>query len=248
MIYYDKDNNPYIKYQSESIKQITSKLATAKESFATLEKTGDAQYGKFASLSDISNACSDSLGKNGLSVLGRLATINNRTIFVLTLYDNDSEEFLTSSAELGDFKTIHSFGSYITYFRRYLLNPLLNLEGEPDDDGEIAQNEQEPKPNYNVKGQPYRYMARNGSVREYFRGDNALGSYAKKICSLIYVYQTENKPVLLHTIRANIQEITRVKKELQCIPEMDDVESNAHKTLLQAENIINEDDEEKANA
>jgi hypothetical protein len=245
MIYYDNEHKPYIKYQSDEVDKVLTSLGKAHKSFETIEKTGKAQYGSFASLTDIWSACGKSLDNNGLTVISRIARIHSKNMFVLTIFHIESGQFLSSSSDMGEYKTIHGYGSLITYFRRYLLTPMLNLEGDYDDDGNIIQSEQMPELDYNHKWQPYRYLDARGEVKQKFDGVGSISDWSKKIQSLLF-YMKDGNLKNLPTLKANRNEMERVcasirnRDETKIIPpQVKEIHKKTLDTIQQAMEIIN---------
>ena len=121
-------------------------------------------------------------------------------MFIQTLVHSESGQFLSSSADMGEYDNIHTVGSKITYFRRYLLQPMLNLEGDiqTDDDGNQAQKTDAPeklkipkqKFNFdNVTPLPenvFRKFSQDGKVVEEF---DKISDYTKKLATGIIKYQ-----------------------------------------------------------
>ena len=75
-----------------------------------------------------------------------MCRINTKNFFVQTIIHTESGQFLSSSADMGTYDNIQTVGSKITYLRRYLLQPMLNLEGDidTDDDGNAGQEADKP--------------------------------------------------------------------------------------------------------
>ena len=236
MILYDNENKPYIKYSSDEVDKVLTAMGNAHSEFKPLQKTGKAQYGVFSSLTDIWSACGESLNKNGLNVISRIARLHSKNMFVLTLFHTESGQYLSSASDMGEYKTIHGYGSLITYFRRYLLTPMLNLEGDYDDDGDTAEKEQKKSDvKFEHNFAPYRYFKPNGDIKSDNISD--ISEWSQKINGIVY---HENKGAL----NANKQEIQRVLRSIQ----LKGSESNASKevqdltikTLNKAMEIINE--------
>ena len=144
MIYYTSEGKPYIKYASDQIDEILKALGTAQLKFTELAQSGRNSFykdSKYSTLKDIFNSCGESLKENKISIISTMARINTKNMFIQTLVHSESGQFLSSSADMGEYDNIHTVGSKITYFRRYLLQPMLNLEGDinTDDDANAGQ-------------------------------------------------------------------------------------------------------------
>ena len=246
MILYDNENKPYIKYSSDEVDKVLTSLGQAHKSFDPIEKTGKAQYGNFSSLTDIWSACGESLDNNGLTVISRLARVHSKNMFVLTIFHIESGQFLSSASDMGEYKTIHGYGSLITYFRRYLLTPMLNLEGEYDDDGDLGQSEQQPEIDYSHTFHPYRYLDAKGNVKQKFDGMGSMADWSKKIENLIF-YMKDGDLKNLPTLKANKKEMERVclsikNKDIMnkfIPPQVEKIHNKTLETIQQAMEIIN---------
>lgn len=248
MIYYTHEGKPYIKYASNKIDEILKALANAQHNFTELEKNGVNSFFKnsqYSTLKDIFNACGKSLKENKISIISTMARINTKNMFIQTLVHSESGQFLSSSADMGEYDNIHTVGSKITYFRRYLLQPMLNLEGDiqTDDDGNQAQKNDAPeklkipkqKFNFdNVTPLPenvFRKFSQDGKVVEEF---DKISDYTKKLATGIIKYQN------VEVLQANRNEMERVLKYLQDCK--DNAENNMAKdTLTQGLQLIDSD-------
>lgn len=231
MIYYDNEHKPYIKYSSDEVDKVLTSLGKAHKEFKPLQKTGKAQYGTFASLTDIWNACGESLEKNGLSVISRIARLSTKNMFVLTLFHIESGQFLSSASDMGEYKTIHGYGSLITYFRRYLLTPMLNLEGDYDDDGDMANSDDiDAQYDYSHSFKPYRYFNSKGEMVD---DTDSMADWSKKISNLIY-YMKDGNRKNLPTLKANRKELERVCKTLKLLQQQSPEKiNNVHTQTLE---------------
>ena len=226
MIYYTSDGKPYIKYASDQVAEILKALGTAQLTFKELAQSGRNSFykdSKYSTLKDIFNACGESLKENKISIISTMARINTKNMFIQTLVHSESGQFLSSSADMGEYDNIHTVGSKITYFRRYLLQPMLNLEGDinTDDDANAGQKFDNGKTvEYDHMDGPFRQFGEKGSITEEF-GDYE--SYTKKLANGIIKY--ENIKCLI----ANVKEMNRVLKYLNSVK----VDTVAKKTAVQ---------------
>ena len=225
MIYYTSEGKPYIKYASDNIDEILKALGTAHLKFQELKYSGKNPHYKssYCTLADIFEACMPSLREQNISVISTMSRINTKNMFIQTLVDSKSGQFLSSSADMGEYDNIQTVGSKITYLRRYLLQPMLNLEGDinTDDDANAGQEfDTGKKVEYDYVDGPYRQFGFNGSITEEF-GDYE--SYTKKLANGIIKYEN------IKCLKANVKEMDRVLQYLKTLKE----DTVAKKTAIQ---------------
>ena len=127
-------------------------LENAKQNFNTLEKSGKNNFFKtqngvhtYSTLEDIFKSCKDALCKNKLSLHYTLNFEDNIQYLTTTITHIDTDESIKSKSAIGTIQsTPQQIGSGITYFRRYHIQSMLNLEADFDDDGNIASNVKQP--------------------------------------------------------------------------------------------------------
>ena len=127
-------------------------LENAKQNFKTLEKSGKNNFFKtqngvhtYSTLEDIFKSCKDALYENKLSLHYTLSFEDNIQYLITTLTHIDTNESIHSKSAIGtEQSTPQQIGSGITYFRRYHIQAMLNLEADFDDDGNIASNVKQP--------------------------------------------------------------------------------------------------------
>jgi len=112
---------------------IYKKLFEVKKAWVTLQRNTKAFNYKYATLNQIQEKLNPILIENNLVVLHRIEDWK----VVTEIFDTDSEKSVKSEIELTTTKAQDKW-SEITYFRRYNLLSLLDLEVE-DDDGKKAQ-------------------------------------------------------------------------------------------------------------
>jgi hypothetical protein len=108
--------------------KIYEKLFNVKKAWITLQRNTKAFNYKYATLDQIQNKLWDILEKEKLVIIHYIK--DNKLI--TEIRDIESEEFVSSEIELTTTKA-QDKGSEITYFRRYNLLSLLDLEVEDDD-------------------------------------------------------------------------------------------------------------------
>jgi len=127
-------------------------LENAKQDFTKLKKSGKNNFFKtqngvhtYSTLDDIFEACKDALYKHKLSLYYSLTFEENIQYLTTTLTHIDTDESINSKSAIGTIQsTPQQIGSGITYFRRYHIQAMLNLEADFDDDGNIASNVKQP--------------------------------------------------------------------------------------------------------
>jgi len=112
---------------------IYQKLLNIKAKWIKLQRDTEAFNYKYATLSQIQDKFSDELQAQKLLVIHYIK--DNEV--VTEIRDTESEWFVKSSIQMNDDVKAQDKGSEITYFRRYNLLSLLDLEVE-DDDGKKA--------------------------------------------------------------------------------------------------------------
>lgn len=128
-------------------------LENAKNDFKKLEKSGKNNFFKtqngvhtYSTLENIFDSCKDALRDNKLSLHYTLTFEDNIQYLITTLTHIDTDEAINSKSAIGTVQsTPQQIGSGITYFRRYHIQAMLNLEADFDDDGNIASNVKQPK-------------------------------------------------------------------------------------------------------
>ena len=133
--------------------KLLAALEVAKQNFNKLEKSGKNNFFKtsngvhtYSTLDDIFNSCKQALFESGLSLYYTLTFENDDQYLITTLTHINSEQSIQSKSAIGTAtSTPQQIGSGITYFRRYHIQAMLNLEADFDDDGNIASNVKEPQ-------------------------------------------------------------------------------------------------------
>lgn len=139
---------PFKSSTSPTIFKVASALAKAQGKYKTLIKNceGKVSYGgkdgkpggsytfAYADLGAVIEATSEALATEELA---HTAIIGGGIIRVMLLHS--SGEWLASEAPLASGGSPQAFGSQVTYYRRYLLSPLLGVASEDDDDANGAE-------------------------------------------------------------------------------------------------------------
>lgn len=132
--------------------KLLTALEAAKREFKPLQKNGKNNFFKtqngvheYSTLVDIKNATDEALNKHDLSLYYTITFENDLQFLTTNLVHTGTGQFITSRSVLGNVSNNpQQIGSAITYYRRYHIQAMLNLEADFDDDGNKASN---PKPN-----------------------------------------------------------------------------------------------------
>lgn len=143
--------------QSENINELATALAKAQGEFTPAVKDANNPFfkSKYANLCSVVKACQEHISKHGLSVSHSTTKEDGQWLLVTTLmhasgqWKNCTIPLITAKGD------IQSFGSSITYARRYGTAAVLNIVTDEDDDGEAACGRDQPatkqKPSYEKK-------------------------------------------------------------------------------------------------
>lgn len=128
---------------SEAFKELPKALAVFNQQLVQPKKTKTADAGKYkysyASLDDVVIAIQRGMKDTGLSFIQDVTNVANG-VQVKTMIMHSSGEYLCSSPfVLGSRGDAQSYGSAITYAKRYSLSTLLGIAAEDDDDGARAE-------------------------------------------------------------------------------------------------------------
>lgn len=124
---------------SESIKAISGALLKAQKNIGAATKGSANPFfkSKYADLGSVMEACKEALNNEGISVLQPVHS-DSVADYVETILLHESGEFISSSMKLVLTKQdMQSYGSSVSYARRYGLQSLVFIPAE-DDDGEKA--------------------------------------------------------------------------------------------------------------
>jgi len=131
--------------RSEEIHELCSALAKAQAEFkiAGRDNTNPFYSSSYADLSSIVKASRAPLAKNGLAVTQQIIHNEVGQNILHTLLSHSSGQWIESRVRIVPPKAdIQSFGSYVTYLRRYSYAALVGVvASDEDDDGEAAVHE-----------------------------------------------------------------------------------------------------------
>lgn len=125
--------------KSEQINDLAAALCKAQGSIKAALKSSDNPFfkSKYADLSAVWDACKEPLAKNGLAISQHPASVNGE-VQLETMLLHTSGQWISSTLTMKPTKTDpQSFGSCVTYARRYALAAIVGVVTE-DDDGNAA--------------------------------------------------------------------------------------------------------------
>ena len=154
--------------QSENINELFAALSKAQGELKNADKNSINPHfkSKYADLSEFIDASREPLSKYNLSVIQTMGKDDQGILSLFTTLGHSSGQWIRSIFPLicKDDKNIQSWGSSITYIRRYCLGAIIGIApDEADDDGNKATNQKErnqksndliPKPNESVEDKP----------------------------------------------------------------------------------------------
>ena len=139
---------------SEHINELATAFSKAQSEMksASFDKVNPHFKNRYASLQSFIAACKDHLNKYGLSFT-QPSYINGLQTILETVIMHSSGQWMSGEMLIipgkGD---IQSFGSSMTYAKRYLLSAMLGIAADDDDDGEDAMpNPETPRPKISAK-------------------------------------------------------------------------------------------------
>jgi len=149
--------------QSSPLQQLIEALVNFHKSVPAINKTANAQYGKFADLETVLSTVTPHLIKNGLVVSQGFepSCHDNNPVLVTQLLHVSGAELKSRLPMVvgGRGKNpLHDFGGSCTYSRRYSLLAILGLTADMDVDGDFADSSESapakttPKPAAKIEG------------------------------------------------------------------------------------------------
>jgi ERF superfamily len=156
--------------RSTELNELFTALAKAQSEMLSAQKSSENPYfkSKYADLEEVVTSSRPSLTKNGLSVLQQIVLNDDGQSLLHTILAHSSGQFIESRMRIVPPKNdIQSFGSYLTFLRRYSYAALIGVvTGEQDDDGEVAMIEARqmvakgPSNKYNPKEQSFEVITK----------------------------------------------------------------------------------------
>jgi len=130
-------------------KQLAGKLLAFQKEVSAIKKDMENPYFKsqYFDVNAVIESIKPILNKVGLVVLQPLTLIDGKTAIKTILLDSDTGAEYSEVSPITELAKAQEMGSSITYFRRYHLVSMLLLQGEQDDDGNIA-SQSKPKSDY----------------------------------------------------------------------------------------------------
>lgn len=125
---------------SEKIDLISAAMSKFQSQVTTAKKTSANPYfgSKYADLAEVWDTIKNPLCSNGLAVMQSPENVEGKVI-ITTLITHTSGQWIKGSLAMQPVKTDpQSYGSCITYGRRYSLGAFLGIATELDDDGNKA--------------------------------------------------------------------------------------------------------------
>jgi hypothetical protein len=139
--------------KSESLNELALALAKAQGEMKPALKDADNPYfkSKYADIASVWEACREPLANNGLSIV-QLPEPADNAILLTTILLHSSGQYLSSQLRFPIAKTDpQSYGSALTYARRYALAAAVGVY-QDDDDGNEASNKDAKQGNNNRAG------------------------------------------------------------------------------------------------
>ena len=128
--------------QSDDLNELATALAKAQSEIeiAGRKETNPFYKSKYADLAELIKVSRPALTKNGLAVMQQITTDMDAMTWLHTLLVHTSGQWIETRMRVIPVKNdVQSFGSCITYLRRYCYAALINIAvADEDDDGEAA--------------------------------------------------------------------------------------------------------------
>lgn len=132
--------------KSEDINELASALAKAQSEIeiAGKKETNPFFKSKYADLAELINVSRPALTKNGLAVMQQILTDDDGMTWLNTILTHSTGQWIETRMRVIPIKNDpQSFGSCVTYLRRYCYAALINIAvSADDDDGEAAMYDQ----------------------------------------------------------------------------------------------------------
>lgn len=128
--------------QSEQINELITALSKAQGEIKPAIKSSLNPHfkNKYADLSEVWDACREPLSKNNLAVIQTMLKDEQGSVCLVTTLAHGSGQWIKSIYPLAckDQSNPQSWGSSITYARRYTLSSIVGIAPDEDDDGNKA--------------------------------------------------------------------------------------------------------------
>ena len=130
--------------KTENINELVAALSKAQGMMepARFNKKNPHFKSKYADFTSCMEACRKPLADNGLCIMQYCETTEDSKLKLVTMLAHVSGQWIKSCLPLNDLKTCQTFGSEITYMKRYGLSAMLGIVADEDenadDDGEIS--------------------------------------------------------------------------------------------------------------
>lgn len=143
-----KDN--FMEMQSEQVNELFKALSRAQGQLKAAVKDSKNPFYKsyYADLNSVFDACRDQLAQNDLCI-SQTMHFQDGQHFLITTLGHSSGQWLKSMAPIivkAEKIDAQSFGSAVTYQRRYALSAIVGVSTEVDDDGNNAVSKAHQKP------------------------------------------------------------------------------------------------------
>lgn len=123
---------------SESIGKISAALAKAQGAMEDAAKSGTGNYGKYADLASIWDACREPLASNEIAVVQAPGATADKAIEMTTILSHSSGEWFKETLTIPMQRVdAQGYGSAVTYARRYALAAMVGI-APAEDDGQAA--------------------------------------------------------------------------------------------------------------
>lgn len=153
---------------STSIINLSAALCKAQKNFKTAlkKKINPYFHSKYADYSEILRCVKEPLNNEGITILQPI-----KDDVVETILLHESGEFISSITKIYNISNKpQDYGSAITYARRYALSAILSIDSDEDDDGNIANGNNQPnnqnKPINKAQNQPIKQEVTNTGIDE----------------------------------------------------------------------------------
>jgi hypothetical protein len=143
-------------------KALAKKLFDFQSEIKAIEKDLENPYFKsqYFDVNKVIEMIKPVLKKVGLSIIQPLVVLDGKQAIKTVIIDSETGSEYSETCFITELPKAQEMGSSITYFRRYALVSMLLLQGETDDDGNVASKDYaprkvEPKKNYSPTEIPF---------------------------------------------------------------------------------------------